>query len=125
MKTPFNIGKATEKALTVFIYAGLFTPFISFAAATSSGPIFHNIGEVANKLCTVFNWIFTFALILSFVFIVVAGIKYMTAGGNAEKVKEVHKTLLWVVVGIAVALISRGVPALVASFLNTHVGQAC
>lgn len=116
--------RGAEKFVNVITYVALILPLVTFAqAATGKPPLFENLTEVAEKLCVVFQWVFTFALIASFIFIVIAGIRYITAGGNPEKVKGATQALIWGVVGIAVALIARGVPLLIATFLGTTVDR--
>jgi hypothetical protein len=109
-----------DKILPLLFAAWTLSPLVVSAQSPSPTPIFSSIGDVAVKLCTVFDWIFTFALIISFIYIVLAGIKYITAGGNPEKVKSVHQALIWAVAGIAVALVARSVPFIIAILLNAQ-----
>ena len=69
-------------------------------------------------ICQVRNWIFTFALIIGVIYILIAAVKYMNSGGDAGKVSEVHKALVWAAIGIAVALVAAAVPSLVNSILG-------
>lgn len=117
----------TEKAWSLATYASMFSPLVALGATSSTStarePLFSSLTEVAEKLCSVFQWVFTFALIVAFIYIVIAGIRYIMAGGNPEKVRGAHQALLWAVVGIAVALIARGVPMLIATFLEATVDR--
>src|SRR3989338_8554429 len=52
------------------------------------------------------------------IMILVAAFYYMTASGDAEKIKTAHRLILWAVVGLAVLLIGRGWAAIPCSILG-------
>ncbi len=86
-------------------------------------PVVNNInsGEsVLGSICVILNYIFTAAIILSIALILVAAFKYMTASGDPEKLKSAHKAIMYVAVGIAVAILARTVPVIVGSFLGVQ-----
>ena len=58
---------------------------------------------------------------LSAIMVLLAGFFYMTAGGNPEKIKRAHKTLLWALAGIAVVLLAE----VACSIVATALGAAC
>lgn len=55
---------------------------------------------------------------LATIMVLVAGLMYMTSGGNEERLKTARQTLLWAVVGIAIVLISNGALAIIKSALG-------
>jgi len=61
-----------------------------------------------NLINKVANWLFTFLLVLAVVFIVIAAYKYMFSQGSDEAVTAAHKMLIYAVVAVAVAMLSRG-----------------
>ena len=73
---------------------------------------------VLNTVCIVFSWMFYFLVALAVIFIIVAAFKYLTAGGNPEKVKGAGSTLLYAAIAVGVALLARAIPLIVASFLG-------
>ena len=75
---------------------------------------------VLNTVCIVFDWAFYFLVALAVIFIIVAAFKYLTAAGDAEKVKGAGNTLLYAAVAVGVALLARAVPLIVASFLGAQ-----
>ena len=86
-----------------------------------------NINQVlqAVNVCAIVNWAFWLVIVFSIIFTLVAAFRYLTAGGNPERVKAAGSTLLYVVVGIVVALIAKGFPLLISSFFGaglTSVG---
>jgi len=58
------------------------------------------------------------AIVITPIIIVYAGFLYITAAGNEEKVKTAQKVLIWALIGFALVLIARGVPALIKQFLT-------
>lgn len=75
---------------------------------------------VLNTVCVVFSWMFYFLVALAVIFIVIAAFKYLTAGGDAEKVKGAGSTLLYAAIAVGVALLARAIPLVVASFLGAQ-----
>jgi len=80
------------------------------------GPInASNVEQVLNRI------IDALLLILSPIAVIMtiyAGYLFMTAGGNEDKVKAARHTLLYVIVGVAVLILSKGIVSLVTDILN-------
>ncbi len=108
-----------------FIFA---LPFILPVAASAQIPQppvvapeqIANINQLLNaaSICAVINWAFWLIIVLSVIFTLVAAFKYLTAAGDPEKVKAAGSTLLYVVVAIIVALIAKGFPLIISSFIG-------
>lgn len=99
-------------------------PFVAFAQIPQP-PItapdrIANINQVldAVSVCAIINWVFWLIIILSVIFTLVAAFRYLTAAGDPEKVKAAGSTLLYVVVAIVVALIAKGFPTIISSFIG-------
>ncbi len=54
-------------------------------------------------LNTIKNWLVTAVIAIGAIFIVLAGLKFLTAQGDEGKVRDARMMLLWSLVGIAVA----------------------
>ncbi|MBI1984855.1 MAG: hypothetical protein HYS60_01950, partial [Candidatus Wildermuthbacteria bacterium] len=67
---------------------------------------------------TAANWIFTIFVIVAVLFIILAAFQFVTSGGDAAKVGEARQKLIWAIVGIAIAVMSRGLPAVIRNLLN-------
>ena len=63
-------------------------------------------------------WFTRFALILIVVYIVIFGIKFMTAQGNVTKYEEAKKSFTWGLVGVAIILGTYTIIATVANSLG-------
>ncbi len=106
--------------------SSLFVPLVAFAQAPP--PPITKVAGLINLECVVFDIIFYGLIGLSLIMIVIAGFNYVTAGDNSEKVSKANKMILYAAIGIAVALLARGIPQIVGNFLNvssTSGLQAC
>ena len=71
------------------------------------------IQRILGILNTLINWAFTILMVLATFFIFYAAYLYLTAAGDAEKVKSAQQVLIYAAVGIAVAFVAQGVRFLV------------
>ena len=64
------------------------------------------------------DWLFVILLVLAVIFIVLAGLQFITGGGDPIAVSAARTKLIWAAVGIGVALLARGLPAAVSNLLG-------
>lgn len=80
------------------------------------------LGDV-NTIPDVLNRIIDFLLIVAAPIAVIMTIwsayLFVTAGESQDKVKTARKTLLYVIIGVAILILSKGIVNLVQSFLTT------
>ena len=76
--------------------------------------------DVNTLIDKILDFLIKIALVLTPIIVVYAGFLYITAGGNEEKIKRANKVLIWALIGLAIALIAKGVPALIKEFLGTN-----
>lgn len=62
---------------------------------------------------------------IAIIMLLVAAFQFLTAGGDAEKVKDARSTVTWAIIGIAVALISFNIPGILSSFLGGALPTIC
>ena len=80
-----------------------------------------NINQIAGSagiICTIINWIFWLLIVLTVIFVLVAAFKYLTAAGDPEKVKSAGSTLLYAAIAVVVALIAKGLPLIISTFIG-------
>jgi hypothetical protein len=77
-----------------------------------------SVQTALNFMCTIFGWAFYFLIALAVIFGVIAAFKYLTSSGEAEKVKSAGRTLLYMAIAVAVALLAKGIPLIMADFLG-------
>jgi hypothetical protein len=99
-------------------------PLVAFAqipqAPISAPSSIANINQILNSasVCAIINWAFWLIIVFSIIFTLVAAFRYLTAGGDPEKVKRAGSTLLYVAIAIVIALIAKGFPTIISSFIG-------
>lgn len=73
--------------------------------------------------CTIVNLLFGVLIFLTIFFVVLAAFKYLTAGGDMEKVKAASHQLLFAAIAIVVALLAKALPSIVTSIVGGSAGS--
>lgn len=76
------------------------------------------VSGLGTVLCSVFNILFFGLIIITVFFIVLAAFKYLTAGGDPEKVKTASKDLMFAAIAIVVVFLAKGFPSIVVSLFG-------
>ena len=87
----------------------------------SSGPCNYSAegGEQCGICCIistvlyVTDWFFVFLVVLVLALVLIGAFNILTAAGDAAKITAGRNYILWAAIGLAVALLSRAIPALV------------
>ena len=77
--------------------------------------------DIVDILNGIKTWVSALVAVLGVIMILWGAIVYMTAGGDEEKVGKAKKTIVYGIIGIAIALIAFGIFALVEDFLTTTI----
>jgi hypothetical protein len=105
--------------------------FIVLGATSTSLTIPNPLGKTSDiytLIETITNFLIGIAIVITPIIIIYAGFLYITAAGNEEKVKTAQKVIIWALIGFALVLIARGIPALIKQFLignNTGNSETC
>jgi hypothetical protein len=116
--------KTLKKIIPFLLLALPLAPLVAFAQIPSA-PItapsqIANISQLFNavSICAIINWAFWIFIVLSVIFTLLAAFRYLFAGGDPEKVKAAGSSLLYVVVAIVIALLAKGFPTIISSFIG-------
>lgn len=74
-----------------------------------------NFTDIVNSILTL---LFNFALVVAPLMIVVAGILFVTAGGNPAQITRARQILIWTFVGFALILLARGLIAIIRELIG-------
>ena len=88
---------------------------VSAPDPTLSNPL--TTDSITGILDKVVDFLLTLAAPIAVVMTIYAGYLFLTAGDKQEQVKTARQTLLYVVIGVAVLILSKGIVSLVNSFL--------
>jgi hypothetical protein len=78
-------------------------------------------GDVIMLIGKIVNWIFTVLMVVVVIMVLIAGYMFVTGGANPETTTKARNVLMYALIGFAVAMLSKGLIALVAAFLNKAV----
>mgnify|MGYP007054529859 CR=1 FL=1 len=67
---------------------------------------------------TLTDWLFVAFILTAVVFIIIAAFQFLTGGGDPNSVAQARQRLIWAVVAIGLAILSRAIPV-VANFIIT------
>ncbi|MDP2735962.1 MAG: pilin [bacterium] len=71
--------------------------------------------DIVNNILTL---VFNFAIIIAPLMIVIAGILFVTAGGNPAQITKARQILIWTFVGFALILLARGLIAIIRTLIG-------
>ncbi len=77
-----------------------------------------SVSQGVDVLAAVVGWVYRIFFIIAVLFILLAAYKYLTKSGEPEKIKEVHKQLIYAAIAIVVALLAVGFQTIVKNFLE-------
>ena len=89
-----------------------------FGATTTFDNPLGETSDISTLLKNIIGFLIVLAIPISAILIVYAGYLYITSAGNEEKIKTAQKTLIWALIGFAIVLIAKGVPAIIQEFLS-------
>lgn len=104
------------------ITLGIFlTGFLAQAQIPSPQPVglVTNVSQVWSLINTIVKYVYWFFFAVAVLFIILAAFAYLTASGDAAKVKTANTRLIYAIVAVAVALIAYGIEALVRSAMTS------
>jgi len=98
--------------LSLVLISFLALPVLA-AAAEPPGPPEMTGTQTMEVITKIVNWLFAFLLVFAVIFIIIAGFQFVTAGGDPEKVKTARQSVIYAIIGLAIAFLARGITALV------------
>jgi len=108
----------TKTKIALISASILLLPVLAFAQPSGG----MNLCGLVNSIQR-FVWII-FGLIAVIAF-VTAGILFLTAGGQPEKVQSARSAFIWGIVGVVVGIIAYSIIAIVSSAIGTGTGTGC
>jgi hypothetical protein len=76
-----------------------------------------NVNTVLGWVGTITSWLLWAIGAVCVIFIIIGGLKYATSGGDPEKVKSAKNTLLYALIGLAIAILAGVIVSLVVNAL--------
>jgi hypothetical protein len=102
----------------VFAVSLLAAPVVTLAAIDSEPLPGTTAGSIDATITTIGNVLFGALLLIALIYILLAAISFITAQGDAAKLKVAQDRVLYALIGIAVAVLAQGMIALVRSLIK-------
>lgn len=96
-------------ALSLVLASLSVMPVVALAAANTTAP---NL-DVMATLTKITDWLFAILLVVAAIAIIIAAFQFITASGDPEKVGSARQFVLYAMIGVLVALLAKGLVALV------------
>ncbi|MCH7828694.1 hypothetical protein IH982_02375 [Patescibacteria group bacterium] len=75
-------------------------------------------GAILARIQIIANWVFAVFLAISLIYIVLAAFQFVTGGGDPAQVSGARQKLIYALIGIAIALMAAGFPAILRSIVT-------
>ena len=106
-----------KKIISALALGSLFAPLA--ALAVENVPTVITTGtELITKINSIGNWMFAILLAIASVMMIYAAFNFITASGDDKKITSARTMLTYSLVGVAVALLSKGLVAAVRSIIT-------
>jgi len=104
--------------LTLFSLA-----LVSFAATTTGEGIVPPFIQLTlwgpNSILTKsLNWVFGIVIFIAAIMLIWAGFTYVTSAGNAEKMKTALNSVIYALIGVAIAVLAKGLIFMICGFVG-------
>jgi len=104
--------------LPLFLWVFSISPVFAALEKIPEKPVstIEGVNEIIDKVA---KWIFNILLSVATIVLLLAGFQWLTSGGNEEKISSARKNLIWALVGILVALLAKGLVAIIKSLVGS------
>lgn len=112
--------KSLSTLILVSVISLFVLPFIMPVSAQTVAPtIIESPDEAVTLLETITNWFFTILMAVAVIMLILAAWTFLTAGGNPDSVTKARQMLVFALIGVAVAILAKGLPALIQALLES------
>ncbi len=77
------------------------------SAAGSSGAGANATGQVNNTIASVVNVLSTIVGIIAVIMLIIAGFRYVTSGGNSDKITSAKNTMVYAIIGLIIVALAQ------------------
>ena len=105
-----------KKIVIFLVIISCVVPFISRSANLQNPLKYESIEELVEAII---NFVFNLALVIAPLIIIIGGFYIITSSGNPEKIKTGKNIIIYALVGILIILVSKGVVAIITSFISS------
>lgn len=100
-----------KKVYLITIASALVFPVV--ALATGGGVPTLQAVDVIEVLNNIVNWLFAILLVVAVIYLIIAGYYFVTSQGEPDKMSKARNMVLYALIGVLVAFVSKGLIELV------------
>ncbi|MEA3452744.1 MAG: hypothetical protein U9Q96_00130 [Patescibacteria group bacterium] len=93
-------------------------PALADWTVDSKEPVDYKASEAMAILPKAINWLFGFLIVVVSLMIIVSGYMFVTGGGKPDTIATARNLLMYALIGLAVAVLARGLVAIVLMILK-------
>lgn len=94
----------------------------AFATAPqNAGGLPQNAGDMIALMWRIVDWVFVFFIVTAVIYLMIASFSYLTAEGDAEKISKAKHELIYAIIAVAIASLSRAIVYAVASIIGAKL----
>jgi hypothetical protein len=123
IKNKFNSLWVSLLTFSLPLLASASTPAIPTGGSNVPDAPIKTVSGALGLICIFFGYMFYVLMTLAVIFIMIGAYRYLNSSGDGEKVKKANTTLLYAAIAVLVALLAKGIPLIVADFLNVTSGS--
>ena len=87
------------------------------AAGSTAGTAPETGALLIARIQLIANWVFAFFLAISLIYIILGAFQFVTAGGDPAQISSARQKLIFALIGIAIGLLTFGIPAIIRSIV--------
>ncbi|OIP97490.1 hypothetical protein AUK40_03190 [Candidatus Wirthbacteria bacterium CG2_30_54_11] len=115
-----NNGKLTKIIYPIMLGYTVLAALVPSAFAFGLTNPISGVSDLRDLINNLLNWMMGFIGIIAVVYLMMAGFKYVTAGGDSKKAQEAKEGITQAIIGIAIAVIGYLLVSLVFEVLQVN-----
>jgi len=106
-----------KKTLSSIVVGILTLPIVALAAISTSAPPINAIGDLPTVITRIETFMWVIFGGIAVVMFVVAGILFLTANGDPEKIASARSAAIWGIAGVVVGIVAYSILMIVGSVI--------
>lgn len=78
----------------------------------------NKLQDLYDATCRAANWFFGFVLLIALVAFLYAAVLFLTSQGNEQKVGQARKVLIYALIGVVLAILSKATVVIIGNFFG-------
>ena len=115
------IGPAALQIAAMALPAAVFAQIYGTPGGNVVPPAINNVSNIVSVIRAIIQFILVVAFVLAFVFLLIGGIRWITAGGDEKNVAAARNMITAALIGLVVVLVAFALIKLVETFFGVSI----